>query len=309
MTYKRVTIRDISEAVSMSYASVSAVLSGKNGVNIRVSQENAERIIQKAREMGYVPNQMARSLKQGNSSLMAVFTYERMFPVDSKSEFNDFFVGIQQEAEHLGFDLLILNSKRNMASSSRITQASGAIMIGLNRDDDDIRSLAKRNFPLVFVGRREIKNAQLHVVTFDYQTIIRQMLDALITPQISTIVFLRSENEANEPTQDKYHTLAKEAQDRHLQLITVQTEFENTDSSALCLIDRLTLIPRYTGPLQRAAVLEDDWMGKYGNWNRWSNERRALGILAVQHLERLIKHENMDGLETLILQKPIIINT
>ncbi len=97
--------------------------------------------------------------------------------MESRNEFYRFFVGIQEAAEKIGYDLLILNNRPTAANrSSRISLADGAVMIGINRDDNDILQLLKRKFPLVFVGRREAPGVQTHWVTFDYRSVIRQMI-------------------------------------------------------------------------------------------------------------------------------------
>ena len=57
----RVTIQDIAREVDMSIATVSAVLGNKS--HCYASEKTKTMIREKAREMGYRPNLLARSLK------------------------------------------------------------------------------------------------------------------------------------------------------------------------------------------------------------------------------------------------------
>src|SRR5260370_30127303 len=59
----RRTLRDVSRRTGLSVFSVSRALSGQKGV----SEETRDRVRAAARDVGYVANQLARSLK-GNSS-------------------------------------------------------------------------------------------------------------------------------------------------------------------------------------------------------------------------------------------------
>ncbi len=61
----RVTIQDIAREVDMSIATVSAVLGNKS--HCYASEKTKARIREKAREMGYRPNLLARSLKNGRT--------------------------------------------------------------------------------------------------------------------------------------------------------------------------------------------------------------------------------------------------
>ncbi|MFA6906514.1 MAG: LacI family DNA-binding transcriptional regulator, partial [Sphaerochaeta sp.] len=139
--FKRVTLQDVAREAKVSYATVSAVLNGKDGQSIRVAQKTKEKILECAASLGYVPNMAARKLKNGTNSLIAVFTYEQIFPVESENEYYRFFVGIQETAERLGYDFLILDNGPTGENSSRIVLADGAVMMGVNRDDKGIERL------------------------------------------------------------------------------------------------------------------------------------------------------------------------
>lgn len=67
----RKTIRDVAEAAGVSAMAVSAVLNG-TGRNVKVSEEKAEHIRRVARELRYQPNNVARSLRNRKTGMVAV---------------------------------------------------------------------------------------------------------------------------------------------------------------------------------------------------------------------------------------------
>jgi DNA-binding LacI/PurR family transcriptional regulator len=318
--YRRVTLQDVAREAKVSYASVSAVLNNKDGQSIRVSEKTRAKILECAARLGYVPNMAARRLKGGSNSLIAVFTYEPIFPIESQSEFYRFFVGIQERAEALGYDILILNNRPTEESASRVALADGAVMFGINRDDKGIRRLVEANFPLVFVGRREVGESPTRWVTFDYRSVIFQMVDHLrpLCRQ-KEIIYVESHEHEREPRRDKRSFLREAAQQHGLSVHIVQADESNRINDAdfativekrVVLFDRIHLLKPFERKLERAnlkigrdlwgGMLEDDWLGEHGQWTRWSNQRFELGDLAVRYLSKILNGSSLDGFEMLV---------
>ncbi len=320
MDFKRVTIHDVAKEADVSYATVSAVLSGKDGQRIRVSKATKEKVFECATRLGYVPNLAAQKLKQGSNSMIAVFTYENMFPVEYLNEFYRFFVGIQEAAEKVGYDLLILNNRPTAANrSSRISLADGAVMIGINRDDKDILGLLKRKFPLVFVGRREVPGVQTHWVTFDYRSVIKELVSHITPFCHAGIVFIEDPGLGREPRQDKRQFLYESVLEHGFSIssIYVDDNHEISDddmkkifNQKVAVLDRLSQIASFEKHCAKAGlkigsdivacVLEDDWQGGHESWTRWTDRRVDLGSLALDYLSRMLKGESYDDLERFV---------
>lgn len=66
------TVRDIAKAAGVSKAAVSKVLHDSSS-SVRVSQDRAQIIREIAEQMGYVPNQTARSLKSNRSHTIGIY--------------------------------------------------------------------------------------------------------------------------------------------------------------------------------------------------------------------------------------------
>lgn len=317
--FKRVTLQDVAKEAEVSYALVSAVLNGKDGQNIRVGAKTKEKILECGTRLGYVPNMLARKLKSGTNSLIAVFTYEKIFPVGYQNEFYRFFVGIQETAEKNGYDILILNNRPTEENSSRVVLADGAVMVGVHRNDKGIERLVKNNFPLVFVGRREVRGAHTHWVTFDYSTVIKELvahLAPLCTTQ--TLVYVESKEAEYESRKDKLAFFLDFSKQQGLAVIVVNADENNiVDERAwshlmehpIVVLERVGLAHPFEDQLRKrnltlgvdikGAVLEDDWLGGNEKWTRWTNQRRELGALAVEHLSALLSDVPLDSLEKL----------
>ena len=307
---KRVTIQDIANEVNVSYATVSKVLSGKVGGNIRVSEATRDKIINVASQLGYVPNHMARNLKKNNLSLISVFTYEDMSKYEIQQEYFSFYIGVYLQGEKLGLDVLFLNTRKNISSSSRVTLSSGAIMIGVERDDSDIKALASRNFPLVFVGRREISGIKTNWVSFDYKNVILEIVKLLKKKNVNNILFINSLNQA-EPHADKQKYLFNFAKLYDISVsilnldnqLTIQEEQETIlDNFDYYIVDRIWQLPAIDQYLSKKSyilgkdkfgiVMEDDWMNE-NKWTCWENKRQELGALATKHLYAILNKKEL----------------
>ena len=68
---KKISLKTIANELGVSSATVSLVLNGKDK-NGRVSKELSKKILEKAAELNYIPNTLAKSLKVGKSNTMGL---------------------------------------------------------------------------------------------------------------------------------------------------------------------------------------------------------------------------------------------
>jgi LacI family transcriptional regulator len=111
---KNPTIKDVAKGAGVSIATVSNVLSGKTG---EVSATTTERVLQKARELGYVKNLAASSLSGRPSHLLAVVFPGISLPATSSEVrdvnpfYGDFILCLEREAAAQGFDLMVSSGR------------------------------------------------------------------------------------------------------------------------------------------------------------------------------------------------------
>jgi LacI family transcriptional regulator len=101
------TMKDIASHVGVSVSSVSLVLSGRG--EGRVKPQVAERIRSIADELGYVPNQLARSLKTKQSRTIGVVS-DRVATVPFSGHM---LAGAQEAAWESGFMLMLIDTGGN----------------------------------------------------------------------------------------------------------------------------------------------------------------------------------------------------
>lgn len=109
-----ITIKDIARECDVSIATVSNIFNGKG----RVSEQKKQQILEKAKEMGYVPNIIARNLKEKSTKTIGIITED--FTVFNNAEIVD---GIHEQLEEAGYHFLLGNlrlyKKYGSASSYR----------------------------------------------------------------------------------------------------------------------------------------------------------------------------------------------
>ncbi|WP_081608469.1 LacI family DNA-binding transcriptional regulator [Crystallibacter crystallopoietes] len=76
------TIRDVAEKAGVSLATVSYVLSGRSGGSTRISEPTKERVLQAAKDLGYVPNRAAQGMRRGRTDTVAVVIESMESPWD-----------------------------------------------------------------------------------------------------------------------------------------------------------------------------------------------------------------------------------
>ncbi|MCX7018095.1 MAG: LacI family DNA-binding transcriptional regulator [bacterium] len=149
---KRPTIKDIARSVGVSAATVSRVLDH----DPRISSETSRRVLQKASELNYRPNIMARALVKRGSSLIGLLLRHIQ-----GSFFSDIIAGVQEVVEREGYSIILCNSDMNAVTERdhlRVLldkQVEGIIITpitteGVNRNA--YNHIGHANVPLVMLG-------------------------------------------------------------------------------------------------------------------------------------------------------------
>ncbi|MBF6594384.1 MAG: LacI family DNA-binding transcriptional regulator [Thermaceae bacterium] len=200
---------DVAKRAGVSTAIVSLVLNGRLEGNVRISQQTQERVWQAIRDLGYVPNPVARSLAGGQNRLLGVFTYEAIFPLEQHDFFYPFLLGIEHEAESQGYDLLLFTqtdaSKRRkvfLEGVNRLQLADGAVLLGQYSDRDELARLQQEGFAFVYVGRREVSGAEISYVAADYAAATAEIINRLLDLGHRRLLYLKVP-QTSESSQDR----------------------------------------------------------------------------------------------------------
>ncbi len=158
----RLTQRDIARIAGVSQATVSLVLNDAKAAAGRIPDETRERVQKAIRETGYVADPIARRMAKGLNRILGVFTYEPAFPSAQADFFAPFLFGIEETAQTLGYDLLLLTGapanrgkRKIFDENNRLRLADGCVILGREFDRAELKRLVAGDYPFVAVGRRD----------------------------------------------------------------------------------------------------------------------------------------------------------
>src|SRR5690606_21889795 len=119
-------------------ATVSLVLNGTATSTNRIPEETRTRVQNVIRETGYVADPVARRMVKGLNRILGVFTYEPAFPSEQADFFTPFLFGIEEAAQELGYDLLLLTGagrkRKIFGDNARLRLADGCVILGRKFD-------------------------------------------------------------------------------------------------------------------------------------------------------------------------------
>lgn len=150
---KRISLKDISNKVGVSVSLVSYVLNDK-GKEYRVSEETSRKILDAAKELGYVPNQIARSLKSNKSNSIGLIVADISNPF-----FSSLARTIEDEASLMNYTVIFGSSDESLTKFSNVLeflttrQVDGFIIAPTEGSREAISMLKEHQIPFVLIDR------------------------------------------------------------------------------------------------------------------------------------------------------------
>lgn len=148
-----VGLREVAARAGIGMATASAVLNGSRS-NTRVSEATRQRILTAAKEMGYYPNALARSLSgRPTRTLGVLFCLERASVAVANPYAFTVFQGLTTGAADAGYDVTLFTEPWHDAKCSggilRSGRTDGVLLIAVTTDSDILASLAETGLPAV----------------------------------------------------------------------------------------------------------------------------------------------------------------
>ena len=148
-----VSLKDIASQCGVSVATVSKALNDHSDIGV----DTKERIRRVAKEMGYVPNAAAKSMKTNRTHNIGV-----LFMDDANSGLtHDFFAsvleGFKRGVEKEGYDITFISNDRARPGRStylnhaRYRRFDGVIIANVHFDDPEVVELVKSDIPVVTI--------------------------------------------------------------------------------------------------------------------------------------------------------------
>ena len=180
----RLTQKEIAKRAGVSQATVSLIVNASPLALERIPAETRERVERVIEDTGYVADPVARRMVKGENRILGVFTYEPAFPSGQADFYAPLLRGIEEAAEALGYDLLLLTAaarspdgrKHLLDKNNRLRLADGCLLLGSQFDRDELAHLLKQDYPFVSVGRRDDAGGLVRYVGADYVSATRKLV-------------------------------------------------------------------------------------------------------------------------------------
>ena len=172
MTVKKVSIKDVARRAEVSYAIASAILNGRDK-QLSIDDSIARKVKHVVKELGYVPNPIATSLKSGKSRTIALVVDDISSPI-----FSVVAGIIESEARKFNYAVICCSTAKHPESGRRVLRLleqrhiDGYIIVPFKELGPDIQSLQKSRKPVVLVNHYvKTPSPIAYVITDEYADI------------------------------------------------------------------------------------------------------------------------------------------
>lgn len=187
---KRILISDIAKALGVSVTTISFILNGK-AQEKRISEALTKRVLEYVEKVGYKPNQLAQSLRTGQTKILGLV-------VEDIS--NTFFSNIAKHIETLsyenGYHLLYCSMENDNTKAKELIQlfydrqVDGFIITPTEGLDDVIQELKANKVPVVLFDRYLSAVDTGYVVSDNYQGAYQATRHLLENPRHKKVGFV-----------------------------------------------------------------------------------------------------------------------
>ena len=190
---RRTTLKDVAREAGVTAATVSYVINNTPGQSIR--PETRRRVLQAARDLNYMPNAHARTLRSRTIPCVGVVLRRNL----SVPRFSQMAYGIQTRLEEEDYNVLLLGNKTDAlghadyASAYLAGRVGGIIFIGIENEGPDAESLqllTDESAPLVVFDCQQQADTY-STVDLDYRGGARLITSRIIERGCRRVVYLR----------------------------------------------------------------------------------------------------------------------
>lgn len=169
---KKVSIKDVARRAEVSYSIASAVLNGRDK-QLSIDESVTSRVRRVVKELGYVPNPIATSLKSGKSRTIALVVDDISSPV-----FSCVAGIIESEARKFNYAVICCSTGKHAESGRKVLRLleqrhiDGYIIVPFKELGPDIQALQKSRKPVVLVNHYlKTPSPIAYVITDEYADI------------------------------------------------------------------------------------------------------------------------------------------
>ena len=176
---KRATQKEVAERAGVSRATVSYVINGTSSEAVPISPGTRQKVLAAVEELGYQPNNQARTLRSGKTMIIGVLLLDMHNP-----HFWQYLTGIEEEAHLHGYTIMLFHTALKRTEEDvalrELTQKriDGAIVNSSypfgTHDKDTEKAL--RKMPIVVLSAQQ---SPFDYVRVDYREATQELMDYL----------------------------------------------------------------------------------------------------------------------------------
>ena len=166
---RKVTMRDVAKAANVSQSTVSRILSPSTSQSkVPISEETIEKVLTVVKELGYQPNQYARSLRGQKNHVIGMLIADISNPF-----YHPMVRAVQDVASHYHYSVMIANSDHLPEKETLFCEAllrrpvDGAVMVPYHLSDDDLQNLMARTGMAISAVGNHVQHPNVDVVYAD----------------------------------------------------------------------------------------------------------------------------------------------
>ncbi len=163
MNRKRVTIKDVAQAAGVSRQTVSRAINNRN----EISPETRARVLQIAKEMGYRPSSIARSLATRRTSTLGL-----VIPDVANPFFSEVVRGAEHEAYAKDYNVFLCNTNEDPGREQAILQSlegqrvDGVLLCSSRLEEQELREALTHQSAVVLFNR-SLQGSQIGTILID----------------------------------------------------------------------------------------------------------------------------------------------
>lgn len=185
----RVRLKDIAADLNLSKMTISKVLRGQTDI----SDATKARVLKRVKELKYIPNLSASSLRTGETKTMGL-----MLPSIGKTYLAEIAAGINEAVSAEGYSLIVCSSEEDVEAEQRQSemlvslQVDALLIVSLQETASFFEQMPKvRKMPIVFVAQPSAGAAGSHYVGVDEEAVGWIAAEHLAKSGCKRIAYLR----------------------------------------------------------------------------------------------------------------------
>lgn len=183
-----VTIYDIAKACGCSSATVSKALNNYPDV----SAKTKERILKKAKELGFVPNLQARALSTNKTWNIGVLFEDKSHSGLTHYFFSQVLQGVKEQAEEKGYDITFISKnlggdKMSYLEHCNRRKIDGIVIACIDFDDPQVIELMNSKVPVVAI---DYISSNINSIVSDNVRGLQELTNYLISLDHKDIVYV-----------------------------------------------------------------------------------------------------------------------